>query len=175
MPSGCDHVRDARRPVGHAGPSCARCETWEEFAACAVALIPVMVEQLQAVTAQTEVASLELGAALKRLAQGGPGEPSVEVTRIVMSMQFQDITRQAIEHVIAPLRNMQAHMAALREGEAGGHDAETAGAALQALHEVRQRYARDGDRAILREAPGREEPGHRPAVAGDGDDNVTLF
>jgi methyl-accepting chemotaxis protein len=94
-----------------------------------------------------------------------------DIAQIVMSMQFQDMTRQTIEHVTEPLMTVEDHFRALLEGRVEGNG--SGSAALAALRNIGQSYTMEGERAILREA--RNEDGQPFVEAGTPEDNVTLF
>ena len=96
---------------------------WEQFASHAIPLIPVLTRQITTVIEQTERAALDLilkirsisERAQKQAAYAGSSarmmEPVMDVksqaeglasdvSQIVMAMQFQDITKQKLEHVM---------------------------------------------------------------------------
>jgi methyl-accepting chemotaxis protein len=100
-----------------------------------------------------------------------------DVSRIVMAMQFQDVTRQTVEHVTDPLLCIKVHMDALTSGtvhsEVGhGRARET----LDALRNVGLSYTMEGERDILRTTRNENRGSHivKEAVLG-ADDNVTMF
>lgn len=90
-------------------------------------LLPVLREQLTHVIWRTEREAVELCTRfqnLSRQAEGiafdenGAGSP--EATRLVTALQFQDRTRQQLEHVIEALRGIEAHFKRLSDGEETG-------------------------------------------------------
>ncbi len=95
-----------------------------------------------------------------------------DLSKIVVSMQFQDITRQRLEHVAVPLSKLQQYMSALAEGQVevvnqAQHD-------LGMVGQVVARYSMEHERQIARAI----DTGDRPPVttiAAPDKDNVTLF
>lgn len=81
-----------------------------------------------------------------------------DIGSIVISMQFQDITRQKIEHVIEPLRNISGNseriMAQLR-GEAGdSSDTDQSGT----IGWMEDMYTMESERQVMKEALASPEP-----------------
>nr|MBI3614079.1 hypothetical protein [Nitrospirota bacterium] len=118
----------------------------------------------------------ELGSRVRQA--GNQAEELVQdISQIVMSMQFQDMTRQMIEHVNEPLLNVYAHLTGLAsaQGERPAQPAE----AFRDLRGLDRSYTMEAERAILRTV--RAGVGTSSAVeaavaaAGVSDDNVTLF
>jgi methyl-accepting chemotaxis protein len=104
---------------------------------------------------------------------GGQAEELVrDISQIVMSMQFQDMTRQVIEHVNDPLLKVHEQMACLMAGK--GEQPTQASEWLRELRGLDRKYTMESERAILRAVRDGASPA---AVAGGGssDDNVTLF
>lgn len=121
-------------------------------------------ERVEAYTKMVIRKNVELEAGVRE-ARSRAEELVGDISGIVTSLQFQDITRQKVEHVVAPLKKMQGHMAALA---AGSGDAPT----FADLRLVEQSYTMEEERAVLRAA----RNGNGQAVAvGAVDDNVTLF
>ncbi|TAJ08330.1 MAG: hypothetical protein EPO61_09495 [Nitrospirae bacterium] len=96
-----------------------------------------------------------------------------DISQIVMSMQFQDMTRQMIEHVNAPLLKVHEHMAGLALAK-GNLPMPTADA-FRDLRGLDRSYTMESERAIMRAV--RDGAGISSAVTAGGapDDNVTLF
>lgn len=96
---------------------------WETFAAESINLIPVLQAQMTAVTQETERAAMELLLHLRILASsqgiGSSKNDSASLCKVVMAMQFQDITRQKLEHVGLALDRLKAHLQALLKGPGG--------------------------------------------------------
>ena len=76
-----------------------------------------------------------------------------DISGILMSMQFQDITRQRIEHVIEPLRVLKTELAETAQ-KIGGFNRETADrpAGCADLSRLEQMYTMESERKILRES-----------------------
>jgi|GEM_PF-3223951 len=106
---------------------------WEFFASHAIPLMPVLTRQLMDVIEQTECAALDLTGAMRSIAERAKRHTdtvpcqegavaqiqddakalAADVSRLIMAMQFQDITKQTLEHVAQPLAQMQGAMEAL--------------------------------------------------------------
>ncbi len=90
---------------------------WETFASDAIHTIPVLKAQMTAVTQETERAAMELLLHLRMLASSegaaSSKDDSVSLSKVMMAMQFQDITRQKLEHVGLALDRLKAHLQAL--------------------------------------------------------------
>lgn len=117
----------------------------------------------------------ELGSRV--LQAGAEAEELVQdISQIVMSIQFQDMTRQMIEHVNTPLLKVHGSMAGLVEakGEPSGPVSE----ALRELRGLEQSYTMESERAILRAVRGGagvSQTVETATAVGAADDNVTLF
>lgn len=103
-----------------------------------------------------------------------------DISSIVVSLQFQDITRQRVEHVIEPLKEL------VREAEAALERGAEIGCAPYAESEklisLENRYTMEEERRVIRTlSGGRAKPAAavlalNPIAANDGlGDNVTLF
>ena len=153
-------------------------QAWEAFAGCAVRLIPVLKAQMAAVTGETERSALELLVHLRVLvssqANASDTERAARLSKVVMAMQFQDITRQKLEHVGQALDQWSAHLQALLRGplddDAKRHLAE--------LERIEQTYTMEEERRLHAEAssPDYQEPVPvEVESAGTEADSVTLF
>lgn len=95
-------------------------QAWEAFAACAVSMIPILKKQMEAVTQQTERAAMDLMVNIRALTPPAMAsrstDTSVNLSKIVMAMQFQDITQQKLEHVTQALDQWKKHLQALLKG-----------------------------------------------------------
>lgn len=110
----------------------------------------------------------ELQESVRELA-GQTEELVRDISQIVVSMQFQDMTRQKLEHVNEPLCRMHSQMAGLLAADGGGS---ISGHPPALLEELDRAYTMEEERAILRAVQG----GTAVApVGGAADDNVTLF
>lgn len=169
---------------------------WEQFASHAIPLIPVLTRQITTVIEQTERAALDLilkirsisERAQKQAAYAGSSarmmEPAMDVksqaeglasdvSQIVMAMQFQDITKQKLEHVMQPLLQMKTYMESL----VANPTAPELVKALNLLEEVERSYTMETERMAHRHAmEGREHVGVPvSSSAQEEDQNVTLF
>lgn len=100
------------------------------------------------------------------------GELVRDISQIVTSMQFQDMTRQMIEHVNAPLLTLHTHMTGLVASK-GDRPAQTC-EALRELRGLDRSYTMEAERAILR-AVRDGAPAAAGASLGTSEENVTLF
>jgi hypothetical protein len=153
-------------------------QAWEEFAACAIAMIPVLKKQMEAVTRQTERAAMDLmvniSALTSRTSTASPTDPSANLSEIVMAMQFQDITQQKLEHVGQALDQWHRHLQALLKGprdEYAKHE-------IAALQQLEQSYTMEEERRLHSAAiaPDYQEP--VPVETGTTEtetDSITLF
>jgi chemotaxis regulatin CheY-phosphate phosphatase CheZ len=95
-------------------------QAWEAFAACAVSMIPILKKQMEAVTQQTERAAMDLMVNVRALTPPATAsrstDTSANLSKIVMAMQFQDITQQKLEHVTQALDQWKKHLQALLKG-----------------------------------------------------------
>ncbi len=169
---------------------------WEQFASHAIPLIPVLTRQLATVIEQTERAALDLSVnirsiserAQKQAAEMGRIATSVgssdharvcadglaaDVSRIVMAMQFQDITKQKLEHVRQPLTQMKTYMESLLADPTSPKIAN----ALNLLEEVERSYTMEAERTAMAHAlNGRAHPDATArSTSEEEDDSVTLF
>lgn len=100
-------------------------------------------------------------------------ELSGDVGRIVMALQFQDITRQKLEHVEHALTHVRDHLQHLVDGKPD-RDLEDS---LSLLKDLEHSYTMEAERRIHAAVHGREAC-HAPAPAGrtgGEDESVTLF
>lgn len=99
-------------------------------------------------------------------------ELSRDIEQIVMALQFQDITRQKLEHVEVALARLRDHFQHLVDGKPDDDLRDS----LSLLKDLEGRYTMEAERRIHAEATGRRPD--RPLEAGspaEGDDSVTLF
>ncbi len=96
-----------------------------------------------------------------------------DIGQIVMSMQFQDITRQKLEHVYEPLERIYAPLHAVVENGGG---ADTLSEVLEELRTFEHGYTMESERLTIEAAHAGEEA---VVVGTTGEseegDNVTLF
>lgn len=153
-------------------------QAWEAFAVCAVRLIPVLKAQMMAVTEETERAAMDLLMHLRVLASQDAGDAaedtSESLSKVVMAMQFQDITRQKLEHVCQALDQWSRHLQALMKGPKD----EDAKREIAALEEIEQSYTMEEERRLHAEAvmPEYQEPIPTDVLENEPkSDSVTLF
>ena len=153
-------------------------QAWEAFATCAVRLIPVLKAQMKAVTEETERAAMELLMHLRVLASQDAGataeEKSASLSKVVTAMQFQDITRQRLEHVGQALDQWSRHLQALMRGPQD----EGARLEIAALERLEQNYTMEEERRLHAAAlrPEYQEPIPTDELeSASKPDSVTLF
>jgi hypothetical protein len=153
-------------------------QAWEAFAACAVPMIPVLKKQLIAVTQQTERAAMDLMIYLSALASSAgdsrPTATSTNLSKIVMAMQFQDITQQKLGHVMQALDQWHKHLQALLKGPQD----ESARQEIAALEQLEQSYTMEEERRLHAAAlaPDYQEPVPIETDETEAEsDSVTLF
>ncbi|MBX3649440.1 MAG: hypothetical protein KF766_17425 [Rhodocyclaceae bacterium] len=98
-------------------------------------------------------------------------ELAQDVGKIIMALQFQDITRQKLEHVIEPLTEVREVMDALIQGQAPDQVA----AKLDFLARLDKSYTMEEERALFHRSTNGQFAQVSQAVAPAEDANVTLF
>ena len=157
---------------------CEHQQAWETFASCAVRLIPVLKAQMASVTDETERSALELLVHLRILASAqaavSEAERAASLSKVLMAIQFQDTTRQKLEHVGQALDQWSMHLQALLRGpldnDAKRHIAE--------LERIELTYTMEEERRLHAAAlsPDYQEPVPVEAEPARPDtDSVTLF
>jgi chemotaxis regulatin CheY-phosphate phosphatase CheZ len=121
---------------------------WETFAASAVQTIPILIKQMEAVTQQTERAAKDMMAHLRALTTPATGprfiETSAHLSEFVVAMQFQDITRQQLEHVAQALDYWRTHLQDLLKGPQD----EGAKKEIAVLQQLEQTYTMEAERRL---------------------------
>lgn len=131
---------------------------------------------MTAVTTETERAAIELMVHLRRLCASDdiltPQNKAASLSKIVMAMQFQDMTRQKLEHVGLALDQLRSHMQVLLKGPPD----EDARKEIAALLQVEHMYTMEEERRLHEAAmqPDYEEPVPSDLTE-DAADSVTLF
>lgn len=153
-------------------------QAWETFASCAVRLIPVLKAQMEAVTIETERAAIDLLGHLRVLASPDAAataeDKSASLSKVVTAMQFQDITRQRLEHVGQALDQWSKHLQALMRGPQD----ENAKWEIAALEQIEQTYTMEEERRLHTAAvtPEYQEPIPTDVLESESASNsVTLF
>jgi hypothetical protein len=149
---------------------------WEVFGVDAVKMIPILQAQMSAVTQETERAAMELMVHLRVLAASNSDETSQDrtesISKIVMAMQFQDITRQKLEHVGQALAQLGNHLDVLLKGP---DDAGTA-QKLAALEQFEHQYTMEEERRLHQQTLAHDYGEPVPInLSEEGGDSVTLF
>jgi len=128
----------------------------------------------QKVMDMTEV-MVAKNAALKESVDQNSGrakELSEDIRQIVMSMQFQDITRQKLEHVYQPLERIHAPLQAVVEDMGG---ADMLSESIEELRNLEHCYTMESERLTIQAARSGEEAVLVSTGRKDDGDNVTLF
>lgn len=153
-------------------------QAWEAFAASAAHLIPVLMKQMEAVTQQTERAAMDLMVHIRALSSSSttatPLGQSADLSKVVMAMQFQDITRQKLEHVSQALDQWDQHLKALLKGPQD----EGARREIAALQRLEESYTMEEERRLHAAAltPDYQEPVPMDTEQKEAEsESVTLF
>ena len=153
-------------------------QAWEAFAAYAVIMIPVLKKQMEAVTQQTERAAMDLMVNLRALTppamDSRSTDTSANLSKIVMAMQFQDLTQQKLEHVTQALDQWHTHLQVLLRGPLD----EGAKREIAALQSLEESYTMEEERRLHADtlSPDYQEPVPIEMEEKETDsDSVTLF
>jgi len=154
-------------------------QAWEAFGSKIVHLIPVLKAHMSSVTQETERAALEIMMSLRVVAsmngEGSSKEASASLSKAVTAMQFQDITRQKLEHVCVALDQFDKHVQALLKGP--GH--EEAKQEIAALENIEENYTMEEERRVHQAALSTECPDYGEPVPSslseEESDSVELF
>jgi chemotaxis regulatin CheY-phosphate phosphatase CheZ len=123
-------------------------QAWETFAASAVQTIPILIKQMETVTQQTGQAAMDLMSHIRSMTPPNARSRSIDVSphlsKIVMAMQFQDITRQQLEHVAQALGYWRTHLQDLLKGPRD----EGAKKEIAVLQQLEQTYTMDTERRL---------------------------
>lgn len=128
----------------------------------------------QSIMAMTEV-MVSKNAALKESVGQNSGrarELGEDIGQIVMSMQFQDITRQKIEHVYQPLEHIYAPLQAVVK-ETGGAD--TMRDVIEVLRNLKHIYTMESERLTIEAAHAGQEAVVVGTTGKEEGHTVTLF
>jgi methyl-accepting chemotaxis protein len=153
-------------------------QAWESFGAEAVQMIPILQAQMVSVTHETERAAMELMGHLQVLGSSSETitakERSASLSQVVMAMQFQDITRQKLEHVGLALDQLRKHMQALLKGPLNPKVQRE----IATLQQVERSYTMDAERRLHQTAVTSDYldpvPSDMETIEGE-EDPVTLF
>jgi hypothetical protein len=151
-------------------------QAWDKFAEGAVRMIPALKAQMFSVTQETERATIELLVHLQALTS--PDRPlsskdrANRISKVVMAMQFQDITRQKLEHVGLALDQLKSNMEALLKGPQN----ETANNQIVAMERVELNYTMEEERQLHRAVVGPDYQEPIPSERSEEEgDSVTIF
>ncbi|MBI4697400.1 MAG: hypothetical protein HY758_00365 [Nitrospirae bacterium] len=98
---------------------------------------------------------------LDMLAKGTESLAS-DISSVVISMQFQDITRQRIEHVMAPLQNMKAELENIAQSASSiGRRINEFNENGNGVHGLEKLYTMESERSVLKNI-----------LSGNGDDSI---
>ena len=161
-------------------------KAWEDFGASIQPLIPVLIGQLKGVVEETDRAAANLIERFqiishKVLSENESQNPQAaaelgkDFSQIVMHIQFQDITRQKVEHVYGPLEKMLNHLAALGCDDL---DEATQQENLEKLKSFSDSYTMASERMLMKEIQERQQPGLAGTVeeaSASQEASVTLF
>jgi len=141
-------------------------------------MIPVLKKQMEAVTQQTERAAMDLMVNISALALPGTASKSTDtspnLSKVVMAMQFQDITQQKLDHVAQALDQWHKHLQALLKGPQD----ESAKQEIAALQRLEESYTMEEERRLHAAAlaPDYQEPVPIETEETEAEsDSVTLF
>lgn len=95
-----------------------------------------------------------------------------DIACIVVSLQFQDITRQKLEHVYEPLELIQSSLQDVDYEDQGGHGIQ---GTIEALHALKSSYTMESERAVMQSVAQGKAIDFAESSTGSEDDNVTLF
>ena len=109
----------------------------------------------------------------ERVARGTEQAKSLanDIARIVVSLQFQDITRQKLEHVYEPLEVIRSSLEGVDHEDQSGQGI---GGAVEALHTLEKSYTMESERAVM-QAVAQGENISADQANEQPEDNVTLF
>ncbi len=151
-------------------------QAWSAFAESATRMIPVLKAQMFAVTQETEHAVIELLVHLQALTSVDQSVTSKDrsdnISKVVMAMQFQDITRQKLEHVGRALDQLKGRLQVLSKRSLNEEDLK----AIAALESIEQNYSMEAERRLHQQAlmPDYGEPVPMDVTNKEAD-SVTLF
>lgn len=95
-----------------------------------------------------------------------------DIARIVVSLQFQDITRQKLEHVYEPLELIQSSLQDVDHEDLSGDGIE---GMVEALHALKSTYTMESERAVMQSVAQGNAIDFAESSTGSEDDHVTLF
>jgi hypothetical protein len=151
-------------------------EPWHVVARHLMQVLPVLAQQIANAMERTEEAVQEIAKRVQAMAQHLPAsQPSADLSVAITALQFQDITKQQLDHVIGGLGGIEQALSAMladREHVGMTH-------AVNILAELEQRFTMQGERDVLASVR-RPTDAQCPSAGSrtqqhDVGDNVTLF
>jgi hypothetical protein len=134
--------------------------------------------QMEGVTQETERAAMDLMVHMRALtmpaSNSTSAQTSTNLTKVVMAMQFQDITQQKLEHVAQALDQWHTHLHALLKGP----EDEGARQEIASLQRLEESYTMEEERRLHAAAlaPDYQEPVPIETDQREKEsDSVTLF
>ena len=126
------------------------------------------------IMAMTEVMVAKNAALKESVGQnsGRAKELGEDIGQIVMSMQFQDITRQKLEHVYQPLERMYAPLQSVVEDTSGR---DMMPEVIEELRSIEHGYTMESERLTIEAAHAGEEAVMVGTTGGSEEESVTLF
>lgn len=133
--------------------------SWEEFGESIKPIIPVLIGQLKGVVEETERAAANLIERFQIISHkvlSGQDtqnaqvatELAKDIAQVVMYIQFQDITRQQVEHVYSPLEKLLDHLSALNSDD---QDPAAQQQTLEKLKSFSKSYTMESERILMKE------------------------
>lgn len=151
-------------------------QAWTVFAKRTIQMIPALKAQMKSVTQETERAALDLMVHLRLLASSDRAMSAKEradsLSKVVMALQFQDITRQKLEHVGLAMDQLDSHLQILVKDPLS----EEAQRMIADWETIESHYTMEDERRMHQKAlkPDYGEP-VPTGQSGEGEDSVSLF
>lgn len=142
---------------------------WEEFGESIKPIIPVLIGQLKGVVEEMERAAANLIERFQIISHKvlssketqnaqEVAELAKDIAQVVMYIQFQDITRQQVEHVYSPLEKILDHLSALNCDD---QDPLVQQQTLEKLKSFSSSYTMESERILMKEIQEGCKPGSR--------------
>jgi len=129
-----------------------------------------------AIRTKVEAATAETAGSIE-VSHQAASDIASRVSNMVVSLQFQDVTRQEIEHVITALRRLAGQAHGLEDGSAGGTHRMQGAYTVEDERQVHRAVAAGRQGEIVSITTARLRGRDRPPQTHEDDlgDNVTLF
>ncbi len=142
-------------------------KAWEDFGESIKPIIPVLIGQLKGVVEETERAAGNLIERFQLISHKvlssqetqnaqATAELAKDIAQVVMYIQFQDITRQQVEHVYSPLEKIMDHLSALHCDD---QDPVVQQQTLEKLKSFSTDYTMESERILMKEIQEGRKPG----------------